>query len=92
MADTEVQTMKSSTSDLGIQVKTKTRTSVTQTAVETAEVEVSVNVETEERGIQPELSMFRLEDIQSKENKTVSYSIKGRLVFFHYRFQLILIS
>jgi hypothetical protein len=39
--------------------------------VQAIEIGVGTDIETEDRGIQPEISMFRLEDVKSKDETAV---------------------
>jgi preprotein translocase subunit SecB len=77
----ESQTTKVETANIKIQVKTKTKETVTQTIIETVETGVGTHVEIADHGIQPELSMFRLEDVKSKDDSSVSLSNSINILF-----------
>lgn len=68
VADTEVQTVKTKTVNLALQVKTKTKSSVTQTRTHLIDAGVGAHVELEDQGTQPEISMFRLEDMKPNDD------------------------
>lgn len=69
----ETQTAKVETTDFAAQIKAKTKETVTQTVVQLVETAVGTHIEMEDQGIQPEISMFRLEDVKSKDESTVKH-------------------
>lgn len=72
VAELETQTTRIETADFSAQTKAKTKATVTQTIVQVVEAAVGTHIEMEDRGTQPEISMFRLEDLKSSDESTVS--------------------
>jgi hypothetical protein len=74
-ADASSQTSATATTERDAQTELQTKTSVTQTSIQMVDASVGASSERAERGIQPEISMFRLEDVKSKDE---GGSVSGR--------------